>query len=37
MGANLSAFEFKEIAAQYAKNDKDKTFNWSEIQNHFFK
>jgi len=37
MGANLSAFEFKEIATKYAKNDKDKIFNWAEIQNHFFK
>ena len=37
MGANLSAFEFKEIAAKFAKNDKDKIFNWAEIQNHFFK
>jgi len=37
MGANLSAFEFKENADKYAKNDKDKIFDWTEIQNHFFK
>ena len=37
MGANLSAFEFKENAAKYAKNDKDKIYDWTEIQNHFFK
>jgi len=37
MGANLTTFEFKKIAAKYAKNDKDKIFNWTEIQNHFFK
>lgn len=37
MGANLSAFENKNDAEEYAKNEQDKIFDWADLQNHFFR
>lgn len=37
MGANLSAFENKNDAGEYAKNEQDKIFDWADLQNHFFR
>lgn len=37
MGANLSAFENKEAAEKYAKNEEDKVFDWADLQKHFFR
>lgn len=37
MGANLSAFENRNDAEEYAKNEEDKIFDWASLQKHFFK
>ena len=37
MGANLSAFENRNDAEEYAKNEEDKIFDWADLQKHFFR
>ncbi len=37
MGANLSAFENRNNAEEYSRNEEDKIFDWTDLQKYFFR